>query len=316
LPQERRSTGICPGAPSLQHLNLWPANHRLQKVCICWRSCNHAYWRRLAGSGRDADQGHGNCRWIPPDLDLKLSTTKTVSAVYHLNNKEDKRELKVKYNNETLPFCSEPKYLGVTLDRSFMYRRHLELLCKNLTSRAAFLRRLAGSGKGAGATTLRTATLALVHSTAEHCTPVCATVLIPASLTPPSMTLANCDWMPASYTSRQPVHPLKHPTCWASSHWSHTVSRMPCHGPWTSSPLNAHRPIEHKRTAPKIKTPIWTCCATTHQFIWQQHTCGAVGGLPMECGLDGQPHKTPHFHLWHWHPLSGRTPPKKSLGPA
>jgi len=41
--------------------------------------------------------------WTP-----KFSTTKTVSAVFHLNNK-------------TLPFCSEPKYLGVTLDRSLTY---------------------------------------------------------------------------------------------------------------------------------------------------------------------------------------------------
>ena len=32
---------------------------------------------------------------------------------------------------------------------------------------------------------------------------------------------------------------------------------------------------------------------TTHQFIWQQHMCGAVGG---------QPHKTPHFHPQHRHP--------------
>ena len=57
---------------------------------------------------------------------LKLSTTKTVSAVFHLNNKEAKHELKVNHNNETLPFCSEPKYLGVTLDRFVMYRQHLE----------------------------------------------------------------------------------------------------------------------------------------------------------------------------------------------
>jgi len=49
---------------------------------------------------------------------LKLSTTKTVSAVFHLNKKEVKRELKVNFNNETLPFCSEPKYLGVMWDRS------------------------------------------------------------------------------------------------------------------------------------------------------------------------------------------------------
>ena len=45
--------------------------------------------------------------------ELKLSTTKTVSAAFHLNNKEAKRELKVK---------PEPKYLGVTLDRSLTYR--------------------------------------------------------------------------------------------------------------------------------------------------------------------------------------------------
>jgi len=102
---------------------------------------------------------------------LKLSTTKTVSAVFHLN-KEAKRELKVNFNNETLPFCSEPKYLRVTLDRSLTYRRHLESLRKKLTSLIQLLRRLAGSGWGARATTLRTATLALVHSTAEYCAPV------------------------------------------------------------------------------------------------------------------------------------------------
>ena len=99
---------------------------------------------------------------------LKLSTTKTVSAAFHLNKKA-KRELKVKYNNETLPFCSEPKYLGVTLDRSLTYRPHLESLRKKLTSRFTLLRRLAGSGCGAGATTLRIATLVLLHSTAEYC---------------------------------------------------------------------------------------------------------------------------------------------------
>jgi len=53
---------------------------------------------------------------------LKLNTTKMVSVVFHLNNNEAKRELKVSFNNETLPFCSEPKYLGVTLDRSLTYR--------------------------------------------------------------------------------------------------------------------------------------------------------------------------------------------------
>ena len=102
---------------------------------------------------------------------LKFSTTKTVSAVFHLN-KEAKRELKVNFNNETLAFISESKYPGVTLDRPLTYRRHLESLCKKLTSLIALLRRLADSGWDAGATTLRTATLVLVHSTAEYGAPV------------------------------------------------------------------------------------------------------------------------------------------------
>ena len=44
---------------------------------------------------------------------LKLSTTKTMSAVFHLSNKEAKRKLKVNFNNETLPFYSEVFGLGV-----------------------------------------------------------------------------------------------------------------------------------------------------------------------------------------------------------
>jgi len=76
------------------------------------------------------------------------AVSKTVSALSSLppHRKKAARELKVNYNNEILPFCSEHKYLGVTLDRSFTYRQHLESLCKKLISRVALLRRLAGSG--------------------------------------------------------------------------------------------------------------------------------------------------------------------------
>jgi len=129
--------------------------------------------------------------------------------------------------------------------------------------------------------------------------------------------LANCDWMHASYTSGQPANPHRHPTCWASSHWSHAVSGTPCYGAWTSSPLRVHPPIECKRTAPKIEKPIGTHRTTSHQFICQQQrTCGAVGGLPMECGVDRQLHKTPHFNHRHRHPRLRNDPLKKSLVPA
>ena len=119
---------------------------------------------------------------------LKLITTKTMSAAFHLNNKEAKRELNVNYSNETLPFCPKPIYLGIKLNRTLTYRRHFESLRKKLTSRVALLRRLAGSGWGAGATTLRIATLALVHSTAEE-----ATALLPGAVArkPASLILSS-----------------------------------------------------------------------------------------------------------------------------
>ena len=98
---------------------------------------------------------------------LKLSHTKMVMAAFHLNNRNAKRELKVYNNGRLLPFCPTPTYLGVKLDRSVTFRHHLVALRKKLSSRVTLLRRLVGSGWGAGAKTLR-----IVYSTAEYCAPV------------------------------------------------------------------------------------------------------------------------------------------------
>jgi len=56
--------------------------------------------------------------------------------------------------------------------------------------------------------------------------------------------LANCDWMPASYTTGQSSYPRRHPIGWASSQSSHTVSNMPSHRALTSAPLSTHLSIE------------------------------------------------------------------------
>ena len=60
----------------------------------------------------------------------KLSHAKAVTAAFHLHNRETKRELKVENNGKILPFCPVPTYLGVKLDRAFMYHHHLEALHK------------------------------------------------------------------------------------------------------------------------------------------------------------------------------------------
>ena len=101
---------------------------------------------------------------------LKLSHTKT--PAFHLNNREAKHELKVYCNGRLLPFCPTSSYLGVKLDRSLTLRHHLVALRKNLFSRVTLLKRLVGSGWGAGAKTLRIANLSLVYLTAEYSAPV------------------------------------------------------------------------------------------------------------------------------------------------
>ena len=114
---------------------------------------------------------------------LKLSHTQTVTAAFHLNSKEAKRELKIYNNGRLLLFCATPAYLGVKLDRSLTFCHHLVALRKKLSSRVTLLRRLVGLGWGAGAKTLRIATLSLVYSTAKYFAPVCVAVLTLASLT-------------------------------------------------------------------------------------------------------------------------------------
>ena len=103
---------------------------------------------------------------------LKLSKKKTVTAAFHLNNREAKRGLNVYNNGNILSPCPVPTYLGLKLDRSLTFRHHLEAFRKKLSTRVALLRRLAGSGWGAGAKTLRISALSLVNSTAEYCAPV------------------------------------------------------------------------------------------------------------------------------------------------
>ena len=49
---------------------------------------------------------------------LKLSEGKTVWTVFHLNNKEAKRELHVYINTRRLNFQPTTTYLGVKLDRT------------------------------------------------------------------------------------------------------------------------------------------------------------------------------------------------------
>ena len=103
-----------------------------------------------------------------PKWRLQLSICKTVSAAYHLNNREAKRELDVFVDNNRMVFQQAPKYLGVRLDRMLNFKQHLEEVAGNVTSRVSLIRRLAGTTWGASAKTLQISTQALLFPAVEY----------------------------------------------------------------------------------------------------------------------------------------------------
>ena len=59
---------------------------------------------------------------------------------------KEQYEININIEGEHLPYCTEPTYHGITLDRSLMYCRHLKSVHKKLTERIELVRQLVGSG--------------------------------------------------------------------------------------------------------------------------------------------------------------------------
>lgn len=102
---------------------------------------------------------------------LQPNPDKTESCIFHLNNRGVNMHLQVEFCGKTIQHNSFPKYLGVTLDRSLTFQKHLTNVGQKLKTRVNLVQKLASTGWGACAQTLRTATLSLVYSTAEYCCP-------------------------------------------------------------------------------------------------------------------------------------------------
>ena len=92
---------------------------------------------------------------------LRMNTTKTVSSAFHLDNRQANRTLEIKIGDITLPPDANPKYLGVTLDRTLTFRSHLQGLARKIGKRNCLLRKIAGTSWGAKQSVLRTTGLAL-----------------------------------------------------------------------------------------------------------------------------------------------------------
>lgn len=103
---------------------------------------------------------------------LRANPTKTEVTTFHLANRNANDTIQVNFAGNVVPYNFNPKYLGITLDRSLTYRKHLEKTRAKLKSRNNIIQKLCGSSWGTDANTLRISSLALVYSVAEYCSPV------------------------------------------------------------------------------------------------------------------------------------------------
>ena len=86
---------------------------------------------------------------------LKPNPRKTVACAFHLYTREAKTQFQVKFCGERVSHDPFPRYLGVTLNRSLTYKKHLEGLGAKLRSRNSIIQKLAGTSWGSDARTLR-----------------------------------------------------------------------------------------------------------------------------------------------------------------
>lgn len=103
---------------------------------------------------------------------LKPNPSKTEVSCFHLSNLLANRKLNIIFENQLVNHNFNPKYLGITLDRTFVFKEHLLKTAEKLKTRNNIIQKLCGSSWGASTIVLRTSALALVYSVAEYCSPV------------------------------------------------------------------------------------------------------------------------------------------------
>ena len=83
-----------------------------------------------------------------------------------------KHQMEISCRGNTIPPTPNPKYIGVTLDRSLTYTKHLSQLSKKVNAWCNLHRRFASTKWGAHFDVLQTSTTSLAFAPAEYCSPV------------------------------------------------------------------------------------------------------------------------------------------------
>lgn len=93
---------------------------------------------------------------------LRLNERKTMSTIFHLNNRKASRSLQLIVNSTAIINDEYPRYLDVKLDKTLTYRRRIDAMMNTLKIRNNIIAKLAGMSWGCNANVLQTLALVLV----------------------------------------------------------------------------------------------------------------------------------------------------------
>ena len=99
---------------------------------------------------------------------LKLNADKCTTTLFSNDNRDSIWEANIKLNNKRLKTDKTPTFLGITFDRALCFTTHINKIANKIKSRAAILRKLAGTDWGANFQTLRSTYIATGRSCAEY----------------------------------------------------------------------------------------------------------------------------------------------------
>ena len=103
---------------------------------------------------------------------LKANPSKTQICFFYFKNRETNRPLNNIWHEKKIKNTAYPKYLGVTLDGSLTFKKHIQNCKAKVCTRNNILRKLISSHWEASPHTLRISALTLCYSAAQYACPV------------------------------------------------------------------------------------------------------------------------------------------------
>jgi ribonuclease HI len=103
---------------------------------------------------------------------LKLNESKTVYSIFTRSTKASRKILQLRINGRSIEKEENPVYLGVKLDRTMMFKEHMNDLKEAAIKRLTLVKRLAGTTWGADKRTLRQLYIGYVRAKMDYCLPL------------------------------------------------------------------------------------------------------------------------------------------------